>query len=246
MFQFIVNKLLFYPVKYPDGEWDDANDLPVEDVWFESEDKTALHGWYIPHPDSRGTVLFCHGNWGNISHRLQSIRNIYQLGMNVFIFDYRGYGRSKGKPSERAVYMDGRAARAWLIEQKGVAAADIVILGKSMGGGVAVELASTFGARALVLECTFTSLVDVALSTYPYLPVRFIMNSQMDSVNKIHKYRGPVLQVHGTADEVVPYRLGEALFKAANGPKKFIGIEGGDHRQTHTAEYLTALSDLFN
>jgi fermentation-respiration switch protein FrsA (DUF1100 family) len=154
------------------------------------------------------------------------------------LFDYRGYGRSSGKPSEAGILDDARAARLWLANRAGMPEGQIVLVGHSLGGGVAVDLAAKDGARGLILESTFTSLPDAAES---HVPVRELMSMQFDSLAKIPSYRGPLLQMHGDADRVVPFALGRKLFAAANEPKKFVAIAGGDHSDPPPLEYEQAL-----
>lgn len=222
------NSLIFLPSKYPDGVWQlPASD--VEDAWFTTSDGVKLHGWFAPHSSPRGVLLFLHGNAGNITHRDDRLMNLRRFGFSVLVFDYRGYGRSEGSPSEKGVLIDARAARAWLAQRAGVAEQDIVLWGESLGGGVAVDLAARDGARGLILESTFTSLPDVAAHHYRWLPVRLLMRSRLDSLSLIGQYHGPLLWSHGTADEIIPYTIGQRLFDAANEPKEGISFNGGFH-----------------
>jgi len=168
------------------------------------------------------------------------------VGVSVLIFDYRGYGKSEGKPSETGVLADGRAARAWLAEKEGVSESEIVLMGRSLGGAVAVDMAAKDGARALVLESTFSSVPDVAAYHYPWLPLRWVLRTRLDSAAKIGDYRGLLLQSHGDADSVVPYRLGQKLFQAANQPKSFVTIPGGDHNDAQPREYYHALIEFLD
>jgi hypothetical protein len=165
-----------------------------------------------------------------------------RVGVSVMVFDYRGYGRSEGQPSEAGVLADARAARAWLAHRAGIAENRIVLLGRSLGGGVAVDLAAADGARALVLESTFTSMPDVAQTMFPLLPVHSLMQTKFDSATKIGKYHGPLLQSHGTADRLIPYSIGRRLFDAANEPKQFVPIPDGDHNDPQSEDYYRALS----
>jgi hypothetical protein len=233
---------VFYPRRYPEGNWQPLG-LPVEDAWFKSSDDTKLHGWYLSHPQPRGVVLYCHGNGGNVTFCGEAMRLLHDwVGVAVLAFDYRGYGRSEGTPSETGVLADARAARAWLAIRAGVDEKDILLLGRSLGGGVAVDLAANDGARGLVLESTFTSLPDVASDHYPYLPAQALMYIRFDSLSKIGRYHGPLLQSHGDADKVVAYSLGKKLHEAANPPKQFITIPGGDHNDPQNEQYYQALA----
>ncbi len=233
--------LLFHPTKYPHGNWNPSG-LVFEDAWFSAADGTRLHGWYVPHGDPRAVVLFCHGNAGNVTHRAGVLRTLHgQVGVSVLIFDYRGYGRSEGKPSEAGILADARAARAWLAGRTGAVENRIVLMGRSLGGAVAVDLAAADGARGLVLESTFTSVPAAAAALYPYLPVRRMMRVRLDSAAKIAKYRGPLLQSHGDADTLILENLGRKLHEAANEPKQFITIRGAGHNDPQSREYYQAL-----
>jgi fermentation-respiration switch protein FrsA (DUF1100 family) len=156
-------------------------------------------------------------------------------------FDYRGYGRSEGAPTETGVLDDARAARAWLADRAGMRAADLVLFGESLGGAIVVDLASADGARGLILENTFSTLQDMAAFHYPWLPTKLLMRSRFDSVAKIGHYHGPLLQVHGDADTIIPIELGRRLFDAANEPKQFIVIPGGDHNDPRKPAFYAAL-----
>jgi len=236
----------FNPTPYPQGNWRPAG-LVYRDVWFRSGDGTLLHGWYVPCEDPRAVVLYCHGNSGNLSHRADVLRTLHdEVGVTVFIFDYRGYGRSHGRPTEQGILADARAARAWLARCAGVDEHDVVLLGHALGSGVAVDLAATDGARALVLESAFTSVPDVGASYFPRLPVRLLTRTELDSYRKIRRYHGPLLQSHGRRDTIVPYRLGQRLYLAANQPKEFITLEGHDHMDPLGAEYYGRLATFLD
>jgi uncharacterized protein len=240
------NSAIFQPARYPEGNWHPAG-LTCEDVWFTSYDGTRLNGWYMPREQARATVLYCHGNGGNVAFWADAVRALRdRVGVSVMLFDYRGYGRSEGKPSEAGVLADARAARAWLARREGIAEKQIVLMGRSLGGAVAVDLAANDGARALVLESTFTSLPDVAQTMFPLLPIRLLMQTDFNSIKKIANYRGPLLQSHGTADRLIPYSIGCRLFDAANQPKQFVPITGGDHNDPQSEEYYRALSAFFD
>lgn len=233
--------LIFFPMRYPDGEWQPLG-LPLEDAWFHADDGVRLHGWYVACEEPRAVVLFCHGNAGNVTHRAEQMRALRELaGVSVLVFDYRGYGRSDGKPNEPGLLADARAARAWLAQRAGISEPEIVVMGRSVGGAVAVDLASRDGARALVLESTFTSIPEMAAYHYPWLPFRRLIRNRFDSLAKIADYRGPLLQSHGDADSIVPYRFGRRLFDAANEPKKFVTQSAGDHNDPQDQRYYSTL-----
>ncbi len=234
-------RLIFFPDRYPAGIWQPEG-LVYEDAEFTASDGVRLHGWYVPCDNSRATVLYAHGNAGNLSHRVDMLRVLHDMAdVSVLIFDYRGYGKSDGQPNEPGLYDDARAARRWLAERESIDQQAIVLMGRSLGGGVVVELAAEDGARALVLESTFTSVPDVAVGHYPMLPVRQLLRTQIDSRAKIGRYRGPLLMSHGTADTIVPYHLGQELFDAANEPKQFFDIADGDHNDPQPVSYYATL-----
>jgi hypothetical protein len=236
--------IVFQPDPYPVGDWQPTG-LGHEDVWFETPDGAKLHGWFVGHPQPRAVALFFHGNAGNITSRDLILRQLNQRhAVAVMTFDYRGYGRSEGDPSEPGVLRDARAARAWLAKRTGVGEHDIVLIGHSLGGGVAVDLAAKDGARALVLSSTFSSLPDVGAHHAPLFPAHIVMTQRLDSINKIGRYQGPLLQCHGDADRVIPIELGRRLFETAPGPKRFVEVPGGTHNPPWSDEFHGALRDL--
>jgi fermentation-respiration switch protein FrsA (DUF1100 family) len=239
LFMLFENKLIFFPLKHPGGDWSPAG-LRFEDAWFASADGVHLHGWFVPHASPRAFVLVSHGNGGNLSGRIELLRALSRMGASTLIYDYRGYGRSAGSPTGRGIIEDGRAALRWLSDRAGVPPGELVQFGESLGGAVAVQLASESGARGLVLENTFSSLVDVGAYHYPWLPVRLLLSARLDSESAIRRYRGPLLQSHGDRDSVVPYELGRRLFEAANDPKELITVRGGEHHHL-SREFLNAL-----
>jgi fermentation-respiration switch protein FrsA (DUF1100 family) len=204
--------------------------LVYEDVTFPAEDGTKIHAWFIPHPEARVQILFAHGNAGDLTFRGSYMQHISRLfEADVMVFDYRGYGRSEGSPHEAGLYMDARAARDWLAQRTNIRPQDVVLWGRSLGGGVVMELAANDGARGVITECTFTSLPDVAAPLYPWLPVRWIMRNRFDSLSKIASYHGPLLLAHGEADELIPVSHARRLFEAANEPKELITLPGMMH-----------------
>jgi uncharacterized protein len=234
------NSLIYFPATYPEGNWNPQG-IGVEDAWFTAADGTKIHGWYVAREQPLATVLFCHGNAGNVTHRAEILRALHdRVGAAVLILDYRGYGKSEGKPDEAGVLSDARAARAWLALRAGTAEDQIVLMGESLGGAVAVDLA-TDGARALILEDTFNSIAEVAAHHYPWLPVRLLMRTQFNSAAKIAGYRGPLYQSHGDRDTIVPLKLAKQLFDAANEPKQFQLIEGADHSFPRSPRYYDKL-----
>ena len=198
-----------------------------EDVVFESADGINLSGWYVPVDNPKFTLLFCHGNAGNIAHRLDSINIFHNLGLSCFTFDYRGYGDSQGKPNEEGTYTDAMAAYKWLKEEKKIQAENIIIFGRSLGGTVAAQLAGKVKVGGLVVESAFTSYVDMGKEYYPYMPVRWFARFSYSTIDYIKNVHCPVMLIYSRNDEIVPYKFGLELYEAANEPKEFIEIFGG-------------------
>ena len=219
--------MIFYPapelVATP-AEWG----LDYDDVSLETPDGTRLHGWYIPHQGSDRVLLFFHGNAGNISHRGESVAIFHRLGLNVFIADYRGYGRSQGSPSEAGLYEDARTAWQYLTETRGVDKSDIIVFGRSLGSSVAAKLASEVRPGALILESPFTSARDMAREMLPILSYLTIVRFRFDTAAYLQDVNAPLLVMHSPEDELIPYRLGERVYQAANEPKRFAALKG-DH-----------------
>lgn len=218
--------LIYFPSTSVDFAPGDVG-LTYEDVKLTTDDGLILHGWYVPHEDAQRCILFCHGNAGNIADRLNSLKLLHGIGYGVLIFDYRGYGNSQGSPTERGTYLDADAAWRYLTDVRGMAAERIIILGRSLGGGVAVELARRHPPAALIIDSSFSSLADVARIHYPLLPVGWILRHRYDSAEKIAAIRCPKLFFHGSLDSLIPIRLGRRLFEAAVEPKEFIETPGG-------------------
>jgi alpha-beta hydrolase superfamily lysophospholipase len=207
-----------------------ALDRPWEDVYFTTSDGVRLNGWHFPAkpepPRRPWTVLLCHGNAGNISHRLSLYSALLEAGVSVFAFDYRGYGRSAGRPSERGTYLDAEAAHAWL-RQQGVAPSNILAYGDSLGGGVVSELALRQTLGGLVLQSTFTSVTDLGSEVFPWLPVRTLGRIKYDTLGKLPRIAVPVLVMHAKGDQLVPFHHAEKLYAAARQPKLFGDLAGG-------------------
>lgn len=224
---FSQTRIVYYPERHIITT-PSAIQLSYRDVTFSAEDGTRLTGWYIPAESSKGVILFCHGNAGNISHRLDTIDLFHRLGYSTFIFDYRGYGKSEGSPSEGGTYQDVEAAWNYLVRTEGIANTAIIIFGRSLGSSIGAWLASREQPAACILESSFTSAKDVAATLYPYLPVSILCRYKYDSVQALKTARCPLLFIHSTDDEIIPFRLGRRLFEAAPEPKTFLEIEG-DH-----------------
>jgi len=201
---------------------------PFENVFFETSDGLRLNGWFYASntnsPGSSPTVLVCHGNAGNISHRLELCRTLLDEGLNVFVFDYRGYGLSQGRPSEEGTYRDARAAFEWL-ERKGLH--QVIAYGESLGGGVASELCLHEQTCGLILQSTFTSIPDIGAELFPWLPVRLLASIRYETMNRLPRIKVPVLVMHSRDDGLIRFRHGERNFAAANQPKLFCELKGG-------------------
>lgn len=218
--------MIFYPYEVLEATPRDWG-LVYDDVRVRTADGVELHGWFIPHPGSRQVLLFFHGNAGNISHRRESIAVFHGLGLNVLIIDYRGYGQSKGKPSETGLYLDARAAWRYLTENRGYEPSDIIIFGRSLGGVVAAKLASEVESGGLILESSFSSAKDAAREIFPLLSRIVVLRFELDAAAYVRKTRCPVLVLHSPDDDIIPYRLGRKLFEAAPEPKRFVELTGG-------------------
>ncbi len=201
-----------------------------EDVTFATSDGVQLNGWFFPatndSPQGRLAVLFCHGNAGNISHRLELCQALLETGVSVFLFDYRGYGRSEGRPSEQGTYLDAQAAYHWLAH-RGFAGIRIIAYGESLGGGVASEVAMREPLAGLVLQSTFTSIPDVGAELFPWFPVRWLSTIKYNTRARLPHLKTPVLVMHSRADSLIPFHHGERNFASANPPKAFCELKGG-------------------
>lgn len=206
--------------------------LKYEDIYFYSEPKIRLNGWWIPGPGDK-TILVFHGNGGNISHRLELIKIFNQVGLNVFIIDYRGYGRSQGLPSEKGTYRDGMAALSYLTGDRGLGLDKIIIFGRSLGGPIAAELAAVFTPGGLVLDSTFTSIKDMGKHLYPSLPVRRFLQFDYNTLKSVAKVKCPVLLMHSKQDGYIPYHHALRLYQAIESEKELVTIAG-----THSNGYL--------
>jgi len=260
------DSFIYFPARYPAGVWEREKlqvregeiVARIEDVQLTAADGVRLHGWYCtPQVGRRGalepvatnrTLLFLHGNAGNISHRYEIIGDLVKLPVNVLIIDYRGYGKSEGSPSEQGLYADARAAWDYLTDVRGIPASQIVIFGESLGGAVAIDLATKTEACALVVQSSFTSIADMAAELLPFVP-RFILRTKMDSLSKIKLVSGPKLFIHSEADEIIPYKLGRRLFDAASAPKQFYEVKAAPHNLMYEiggAAYYEALRNFIN
>ncbi len=240
-------KLLYFPVREVSCTPAELG-LDFENVIFKSADGLQLSGWYVPAPleartkavsahagdsvlrrpvnNSPFTILLCHGNGGNMTHCLDSIDIFHDLELSCFVFDYRGYGHSQGRPGEDGTYLDARAAYKWLTEKKKISPDNIIVFGRSLGGSIAAQLAGKSQVGALVIESTFTSYVDIGRKFYPYMPVRWFARFSYNTVQYIKDVLCPVMLIYSRDDEIVPFEFGRELYEAANEPKELVEIFG--------------------
>lgn len=240
-------KQTYHPTRTFDAS---AADLgrPWEEVNFTTNDGVKLNGWFFPantnSPRAPFAVIVCHGNGGNISHRLHLYDALLAAGVNVLAFDYRGYGRSEGRPTEEGTYLDAQAAHAWL-RQKGFAATNILVFGESLGGGIASELAVRETCGGLILQSTFTSVTDLGAELYPFLPVRTLGSIRYDTRSKLPRIHIPVLVMHSREDSMIPFHHAERNFSAANEPKLLCEL-AGDHNDgmVDRAKFVAVMEQL--
>lgn len=238
---FLENWLIFHPVK-ASQDWHPPPSSEVQDIFVTLADGTRVHAWWWPVEGSRGAVLYCHGNAGNLSHRAGSIASVRELlGESVLIVGYPGYGKSEGKPTEAGCYAAAEAFYDWLVTQQQVDPERILLYGGSLGGAVAVEIAARKGKyRGLVLAKTFCSAPEIGQCIYPWLPVRWLMRNKFDNLAKIGGLRKPVFIGNATGDCLVPFTQGEKLFATANEPKEFLTL-AGDHNDPLPPEFFVRL-----
>ncbi len=243
------NRQVFYPSRYPNGVWDPAiYGLPYEDAWFSSEDGVKLHGWWVEHPEAAATVVFCHGNTGSIGDRIGLYLELRRLGVNLLAFDYRGYGRSDGQPSEKGLFADVRAACDHVVGERGVGLERIVLFGHSLGGAVAIDGALHRPVAGLVVQSSFTRLRDMARCVFPQIPVHLIATNEFRSIDKVAHLAMPKLFIHGTEDGTVPFEFGERLYAAACEPKQWYPVPSAGHNDVDRwggRRYLRTLAEFF-
>lgn len=208
--------------------------IDFEDVHFAARDGVLLNGWYIPHREARSTLVWFHGNAGNIGHRVENIKLLHdKVKVNIFIFDYRGYGRSQGRASEPGTYLDAEAALELVSKRFGADPKRIILFGRSLGAAVAAEMALHFQSQGLILESPFASVREMARAILPLLPIGPLLKTRYDTEEKIRKIKTPLLVLHGDRDEVVPFAQGKIVFAAAPEPKTFFTISGAGHNDTY-------------
>jgi len=220
------DRMIYFPFRQLDQTPQDTG-LDFDDITLTTADHETIHGWYVPARNERAVLLFCHGNAGNISHRLDMLRILNSLGLSVLLFDYRGYGKSTGRPSEHGTYRDVETAWEYLTHGKDVPPHKIIAFGESIGCAVAIELALRRRVGCLVLLAGFTSLPELGQQLYPWLPVKLLAKYRYASIEKISSITCPKLIIHSPEDEIVPFQHGRALFERAGAPKEFLEIRGG-------------------
>lgn len=238
---------VYHPDPWKDQDWKARSGLPLEEVWFQSGDGTKLFAWYVESAATSAVVLWCHGNAGNIINRLENLRELYRIGLSVFIFDYRGYGRSQGSPSEEGLYQDALGAHDYLTRTRMIPTDRIVIFGRSLGAAVAGELAVQKPAEGLILESSFPSIAAVAKFHYGGLPLHWLLGAEFTLIDRLPSLSLPKLIIHGEQDDIIPLELGRQVFEAAKPPKFFYAIPGADHNNTYQvggAAYFQRLAEF--
>lgn len=253
------NSFIYFPSRDTNSIWDAASHgLTIEDVWLIAEDGVRIHGWYVKAQapqagdakaagsgEENPVILLFHGNGGNITDRTEKLALLASQGADVFIIDYRGYGKSGGHPSEAGIYTDGAAAYQHLTSVRGVEPRRIILFGESLGGAVACEVAGSHKVGGIILESSFTSAIDVARKVFPLLPPQIFLKSRFDNLGKIAHITAPVLILHGTQDTTIPPAHARRLYAAANGPKTLTLIPGAGHNDVFLVggkEYTGAIS----
>ena len=223
------SRLIYFPDRTVRATPADVG-LPYEDLYLETKDGVRLNAWFVPKPGARATMLWFHGNAGNMGDRVAQIKIYHQRwSVSQMLIDYRGYGKSGGEVSEEGTYEDGRAAMAYVTEDKGISPQALVLFGRSIGAAIAVQMATEFKAAGLILETPFTSIRDMARRHYPLIGRAYPLSIRYASIDKIAQVTMPLLVLHGDRDDIVPFGQGERLFQAANEPKRFFTISGAGH-----------------
>lgn len=237
---------VYFPTKYIISSPEDIG-LNYEDIYLQASDGTKINGWYIPSSGSY-TLLVFHGNGGNISDRIGLIKIFNKVGLSVFIIDYRGYGKSEGKPSEDGTYLDANAAWNYLIKKKGISPKEIIIYGRSLGGPIAAKSAKEGNPAALVLDSTFTSIKDIGAELYPYLPVKKFFKYEYNTLAFLKDVRCPVMVIHSKGDDYIPFIHGQKTYNNIVSEKKLVIIAGSHNDGIATSKdiYLEEIASFLN
>lgn len=238
---------IYHPYPWEERDWVTLSGLPLEEVWFQAADGTKLFGWYAEQSATSAVLLWCHGNAGNMIHRLENLRELYRLGLSVFLFDYRGYGKSQGRPSEDGLYQDALGAYDYLTRVRRIRPERVVIFGRSLGGAVAGELATQRPAVGLLLESCFPSIEAVARRHYMGLPLHWLLGAAFRLEDRLPHLSLPKLFIHGDRDDIIPIELGRQAFAAAKDPKEFYVVVGADHNNVTSVggrAYFTKWSEF--
>ncbi|MCS6896482.1 MAG: alpha/beta hydrolase [Nitrospira sp.] len=239
---------VYYPKPWQDRDWAKISGLPLEDVWFQSGDGVRLFGWYVESRADRPVMLWCHGNAGNIIHRLENLSHLYRMGLSVFLFDYRGYGKSQNDdPSESGLYQDAIGAYDWLTRARKIPSSRVCLFGRSLGAAVAGELAVQRSAAALILESSFPSIESVARHHYAGLPVHWFLAARFRLIDRLPHLSLPKLIIHGDQDDIIPLKLGRQVYEAAKPPKDWYIVAGAGHNDTYQVggeAYFRRLGDF--
>ncbi|MBX3301465.1 MAG: alpha/beta hydrolase [Nitrospira sp.] len=231
---FLDQFFVYHPEPWQDRDWARLSGLPLEDVWFQSSDGGQLFGWYVEATADRPVMLWCHGNAGNIINRLDNLRLLYQMGLSVFLFDYRGYGKSQNiHPTEKGLYADATGAYDYLARIRKIRPERVVLFGRSLGASVAGDLAAQRPASALILESSFPSIEAVAKVHYGGLPVHWFLKAEYRLIDRLPYLSLPKLIIHGDKDDIIPVELGRHVFEAAKPPKEWHVIQGANHNDTY-------------
>lgn len=238
---------VFLPARYPDGVWDPRPyGVPAQDAWFTADDGVPLHGWWIPNPRRRAqaTVLYCHGNTGSIADRVGIFRHLLRLKVDIFAFDYRGYGRSAGEPSEKGLFRDVRAAYRHLVGPLRQAPERTILFGHSLGGAVAIDGALDCPVAGLVVQSSFTDIKAMSRAVFPQLPIHLLTRNEFRSIDKVGRLAMPKLFIHGTEDGTIPFAQGRELYEAAAEPKELFVVPKAGHNDVHRFGGLSYLRRL--
>lgn len=220
---------VFQPATWEDRNWVQLSGLPLEEVWLPVDETVTVFGWFIDAGSTRPVLLWCHGNAGNVSHRLENLRQLYQRGISVMIFDYRGYGQSTGVPSEAGLYQDALASYDYLIHQRRISPERLIVFGRSLGSGVAAEVAIRRPSAGLMVEGSFPSIQAMSDHHYFGLPTSWLMDVDFNLSQKVRALQVPLLVIHGERDSIVPMALGRKVFEAAPEPKQWYAVSGAEH-----------------